>query len=113
MYQTKDVPDSEYEPYLGKGCRGVLIHRMLDPESSSQSFALRTYILESGGHTAQDAHEHEHGVYVMHGVLQVRAGDNLLELRQGDVIHIAPNESHQFLNPWPQKTKFLCIRNFL
>jgi len=112
MYLTKDVPPEDYEEYSKEGAKGFRNKALLGPENSAMRFALRTYIIESGGCSAPDNHRHEHGVYVLSGVLQVKVGEQLLELNPGDVIHIAANEPHQFLNPWPQPAKFLCVRDF-
>jgi quercetin dioxygenase-like cupin family protein len=112
MYLTKDVPSGEYDEYGKEGAKGVLRKDLLGPDNSATSFALRAFILESGGHSSPDMHPHEHGVYVFSGALQVKVGAQLLELVPGDVIHIEANEPHQFLNPWPQPAKFLCVRNF-
>ena len=112
MYLTKDVPPADYDEYSKEGAKGFRHKSLLGPDNSSRSFALRTYIIESGGHSAPDDHKHEHGVYVLSGVLQVKVDEKLLELNPGDVIHIDANEPHQFLNPWPQPAKFLCVRNF-
>ncbi|MFX0054199.1 MAG: cupin domain-containing protein [Promethearchaeota archaeon] len=112
MYLTSDVPPKEYEEYSKEGAKGFRNKGLLGPENSSTRFALRTYIIESGGHSAPDNHRHEHGVYVLSGILQVKVGEQLLKLNPGDVIHIAANEPHQFLNPWSQPAKFLCVRDF-
>ncbi len=112
MHLTKDVPPEDYEIYSKEGAKGFRRRKLLGPDDSITSFALRAFILDSGGNSSPDVHSHEHGVYVMSGVLQVKVGDQLLELSPGDVIHIAANEPHQFLNPRPQPAKFLCVRNF-
>ncbi|MFW9799161.1 MAG: cupin domain-containing protein [Candidatus Thorarchaeota archaeon] len=112
MYLTKDVPREEYKPYIQPGFVGVLRRRLLNPENSSRQFAMRTYIVNPGGHTALDKHPHEHGVYVMSGELEVQVGDGKMMLRPGDVLHIASNEAHQFINRTLEDAKFLCIRDF-
>jgi quercetin dioxygenase-like cupin family protein len=112
MYLTKDGPSGEYDRYAKEGAKGVLRKDLLGPDNSATNFALRAFILESGGYTSPDIHSHEHGVYVVSGVLQVKVGEQLIELSPGDVIHIAANELHQFLNPWLPPAKFLCVRNF-
>lgn len=112
LYLTKDCSPDDYEPYIKEEVKGVRVLRLLKPENASQDFAMRTYILDSGGHTALEFHDHEHGVYVLEGVLQAKISAELIELRPGDVVYISSNEPHQFLNPWPQSAKFLCVRNF-
>lgn len=113
MYLTKDVPREEYESYSETGFEGVLRRRLLNPENSSKQFALRSYIINPGGHTALDKHSHEHGVYMMNGELEVQVGNENMVLRSGDVLHIAANETHQFTNSTSEYAKFLCIRDFV
>ena len=112
MFLTKDGSPADYELYKKEEVKGVRVLRLLNPDNASQDFAMRTYILESGGHTALEFHNHEHGVYVLEGVMQAKISAELIELHQGDVVYISSNEPHQFLNPWPQSVKFLCVRNF-
>jgi len=113
VYLTKDVSREEYEPYSQSGFEGVLRRRLLNPENSSKQFALRTYIISPSGHTALDRHSHEHGVYMLRGELEVRVGVEDMVLRTGDVLHIASNEPHQFINRSSRHAKFLCVRNFV
>ncbi len=112
MYLTRDVPASEYELYMAEGITGVLWHRLLNPDNSSQKFAMRCYIIQPGGHTSYDTHEHEHGVYMMSGSIRVKVGNEMITLKRGDVIHIASNEPHQFINDGASPAKFLCVRTF-
>ncbi|UCH04280.1 MAG: cupin domain-containing protein [Candidatus Thorarchaeota archaeon] len=112
MYLTKDVPNEEYEPYNEPGFEGVLRRKLLNPENSSKQFALRTYIIDPNGHTALDRHSHEHGVYILSGELDVRVGDRQAIVRTGDVLHIASDEPHQFINRANEYAKFLCVRDF-
>ncbi|KXH76585.1 MAG: hypothetical protein AM326_02330 [Candidatus Thorarchaeota archaeon SMTZ-45] len=112
MYLTRDVLQADYEEYTKEGAKGLWHLSLLGPENSTSNFALRAYIIDSGGHSAPDNHRHEHGVYVLTGILKVKVGEQMLELKQGDVIHIAAYEPHQFLNPGQQPAKFLCVRDF-
>lgn len=112
MYLTKDVDPELYEDWDYPGVSGVKRKHLLNPENSAQNFALRAYIVEPGGHTAFDVHEHEHGVYILSGKLSVIIGDNELPLQPNDVIHIAAKEPHQFINRESEAAKFLCIRDF-
>ncbi len=113
MYLTRDVPPEDYVPLGGDGVKGVRRHRMLHPENSTRGFALRAYIIEPGGHTSMDTHQHEHGVYVLRGRVTVVVQGERIELGPGDVIHIAGGESHQFMNEGDTPVKFLCVRDFV
>ncbi|TXT56123.1 MAG: hypothetical protein BAJATHORv1_30509 [Candidatus Thorarchaeota archaeon] len=112
MFLTQDVDDDAYESYDADGVKGVLRRRLINPDNSSQRFAMRTYIMLPGGHTSYDIHPHEHGVYIMRGEVTVTVGEKELTLSSGDVIHIAGNEPHQFRNLSSEPVKFLCVRDF-
>ncbi|MFX1483602.1 MAG: cupin domain-containing protein [Promethearchaeota archaeon] len=112
MYLTKDTGPDEYEAYDQPGMKGVRRRRLLNPENSSKNFALRAYIIDTGGHTSFDIHPHEHGVYILAGEASVKVGVEEVILRPGDVIHIKGNEPHQFFNHGSEPLKFLCVRDF-
>ena len=112
MFLTNDVSYQEYEIYEHPGMKGVKRRRLLNPENSSKNFALRAYIIEPGGHTSYDIHPHEHGVYMMEGIVTVKVSNQEVQLRPGDVLHILGNEPHQFFNHESEPAKFLCVRDF-
>ncbi|MCK4484255.1 MAG: cupin domain-containing protein [Candidatus Thorarchaeota archaeon] len=112
MYLTQDVKPEDYEVYDHPGVKGIRRRRLLNPDNSSKRFALRTYIIEPGGHTSFDVHPEEHGVYIMKGEVTVVVGEKEFNLGPGDVIHIAENEPHQFMNRQSELVKFLCVRDF-
>lgn len=112
MFLTQDVESEEYEAYDNPGMKGVRRKQFLTPENSARSFALRAYVIESGGHTSYDVHSHEHGVYMMSGCATAIVGKMELLLQPGDVLHISSNEPHQFFNNGSEPAKFLCVRNF-
>ncbi|MFW9974933.1 MAG: cupin domain-containing protein [Candidatus Thorarchaeota archaeon] len=112
MYLTKDSSPEEYEVYDHPGMKDVRRKQFLNPDNSSKNFALRAYVIQSGGHTAYDVHSHEHGVYVLSGKVTVKIGAEELHLCPGDVLHISGNEPHQFFNHHSDPVKFLCVRDF-
>ena len=113
MYLTNDVSYDEYEVYEHPGTKGVKRRRLLNPENSSKTFAVRAYIIEPGGHTSYDIHPHEHGVYMMTGTVAVYVEGQEISLHPGDVLHIGSKEAHQFFNRGSDLVKFLCVRNFI
>ena len=112
MFLTKDVDPELYEDWDHPEVSGVKRKDLLNPENSAKNFALRAYIVEPGGHTLFDVHEHEHGVYILSGKLSTIIGEKELLLQPGDVIHIAAREPHQFINQSSKAAKFLCIRDY-
>ncbi|MFW9788556.1 MAG: cupin domain-containing protein [Candidatus Thorarchaeota archaeon] len=112
MFLTKDVKSEDYPVYHHPGMKGVYRKQFLNPENSAKTFALRAYIIESGGHTSHDVHSHEHGVYMLSGEATVIVGDKEVHLKSGDVLHIGSDEPHQFFNNGLEPVKFLCVRDF-
>lgn len=112
MYLTKDSDLSDYEQVIDHGVVGVWKNRLLNAENGSSHFAMRTYQMESGGHTSLDRHKHDHGVYVLEGTpTAVVEGDSIL-LTPGDVLHVAGDEQHQFFNKADDLAKFICVKNY-
>lgn len=56
-----------------------------------------------------DKHTYEHGVFVLKGKGTVRNDKEEREIKEGDVIFIAPNEPHAFRNTGNKTLRFLCI----
>jgi quercetin dioxygenase-like cupin family protein len=112
IYLTKDGSFEDYKQYISNGAKGVFRRRLLNRDNSSKQFALRAYIIKPGGYTPLDTHEHEHGVYIMNGTVKLTVNNSEIDLKAGDVIHIASNEPHQFRNESSEIVKFLCIRDY-
>ncbi len=113
MFLTKDTIHEKYPLYHHPEMKDVRRRELLTPDNASKNFALRAYIIEPGGHTSYDIHEHEHGVYILSGEVVVKVSDEVLSLDPGDVIYISSNEPHQFFNRGEVPVKFLCVRNFI
>src|SRR6185369_14793955 len=84
------------EPYqtgdAGTGTRQVLI----GPDDGAANFALRYFMLAPGTRSRLDNHAHDHGVFVLHGRGHVRLGDAEHAIGVGDVVDVAPHETHVF-----------------
>ena len=59
---------------------------------------MRMMEVEPGGHTPRHQHDYEHEIYVVDGEGVVVEGDTQHRLQAGDVVHIRPNDVHQFRN---------------
>ena len=70
---------------------------------------MRYFAVQPGGHTSLDRHNHDHGVYIIHGQARLRLGDNEYELHAGDVVYIPSNEVHQFFASGEEAFGFLCV----
>ncbi|HID05345.1 MAG TPA: cupin domain-containing protein [Candidatus Caldiarchaeum subterraneum] len=100
---------------LEKGeAEGVWVRYLVGEEQGAGRFYLRLYEVEPGGRTPLDRHVYEHEVYILQGVAALLYEENGMrrtrEVKQGDVIFIASDEMHQFINIGEDKLVFLCVR---
>lgn len=94
------------------GSRGVNRRVMIGRDDGAPTFALRVFEVAPGGHTPRHSHNYEHQVMVIEGEGQVFGGldgATIRPIRAGDVVFIAPNETHQFRNVGTQTLRFACI----
>ncbi len=78
-------------------------------EEGSPHFHMRYFAVQPGGYTSLDQHEHDHGVYVLHGIARLRLGDTEHEVHTGDIVYISGNEVHQFFTVGDEPFGFLCV----
>ncbi len=105
-YEWEGVPAKRYET---GDMKGGSKHVLLGPNEGCNNFRLRYFRIPAGGHSRLEEHAHEHGVYILHGRAQVRLGDEIAEVKPGDVVYIPGNEWHQFTPLGEEALGFLCI----
>jgi quercetin dioxygenase-like cupin family protein len=104
----QDIPVRAYGPEnsdADRATRQVLI----GTDENSPNFHIRYFAVQLGGHTSLDQHPHDHGVYILHGRANLRAGGEEYELNPGDVVYIPGNEVHQFFTVGEEPFGFLCV----
>lgn len=94
-----DAPDAE-------GVEGRVI---IGPQDGRPSYYIRYFRVEPGGQTALDQHEHDHGVFIIHGRAEVQLGDEIVGMKPQDVVYIPGNETHQFRAVGADPLGFLCV----
>lgn len=87
--------------------RAITRRILAAPEAAS--FEVRYFEIEPDGHSAFERHAHVHVVVCFRGRGRVRLGDQVHEVGYGDVVYVAPDEPHQFLNPYREPFGFLCV----
>jgi quercetin dioxygenase-like cupin family protein len=95
-------------PVTMDGVRGASMAVMVGRGDGAPHFALRSFLVEPGGHTPRHSHDYEHEVYIVAG-----SGTALLEgqerhITEGDVIYVRADTEHQF-RAGDQPLRFLCI----
>ena len=102
----ENVDTSVYESSDVKGAtRRILIGW----NEGARHFAMRYFEIPPGGRSAYDKHAHDHGVYILKGTARLQLENNTYDVAPGDVVYIAPNETHQFENTGGTSFGFLCV----
>jgi len=104
----------EHEGYVPGVETAVVRHTLIggrketeDEDGPSQE--VRYFAVPPGAVTRLEKHEHEHFVIVGEGVGHAIVGSDVREIRQHDVVYVAPWEPHQFVNRGTETFGFYCI----
>ena len=94
--------------YKGSALRGVSRYPLVG-ESEGTPFHVRYFEVEPGGYTNLERHQHQHVVIPLRGDGEVLFGDRWRPVGFGDVVYIAPDETHQFRALDDEPFGFVCI----
>lgn len=72
-------------------------------------FHVRYFEIEPGGFSSRERHDHEHVVMIVRGQGTVWLGSASKDICEGDVVHVGPGETHQFLADRGDRLGFYCI----
>jgi len=76
-----------------EGVKDTTIQILINHPPAS-TFIMRKFRIKPGGYTPLHAHAYEHEVYVLEGLGEVRNEKQSIQIRQGSVVFIPPNEVH-------------------
>lgn len=107
--KIKQDTDVEAQPVQMEGAKDVTIQVLLGPDDGSQNIIVRLFRVYPGGHTPYHTHDFEHLVRVKQGRgVVVDEHGNKHELCEGQNVFVAPNEKHQFANPFSEPFELTC-----
>ena len=103
----------EKEPYkeTTETWRGISRRELVGKRGESTDFHVRYFEIAPGGFSTLEKHDHEHVVIPIRGRGEAQFGCYIYEVGPGDVVYVAPSDSHQFRNPEEAEEPFgfLCI----
>jgi len=73
------------------------------------NFALRKFSMQPGGGMPRHTNTVEHEQYVLRGHARIGIGDDIHEVRAGDVVFIPEGIVHYYENIGEEPFEFLCI----
>ncbi len=88
---------------------GVTVRWVISGKDGAPNFAMRVFEVEPGAASPFHTHPWEHEVYILDGKGYVRGKDDKMPFSEGDVVFVAPNEKHQFVNDGDSVLRFICV----
>ncbi|MBC2714758.1 MAG: cupin domain-containing protein [Desulfobacteraceae bacterium] len=105
---------TEHKPFPAKtlgieDASGLSIRFLITQGDGAPNFAMMHLELEPGGCTPNHQHGWEEEIFVKTGAGKIKSGDQTTAICPGDVIYIAPDEAHQFVNTGEENLELLCV----
>ena len=63
----RNINDVQMNPVEMDGVQGASMAVMVGRDDGAPNFALRSFQVESGGHTPRHSHDYEHEIYIVSG----------------------------------------------
>lgn len=105
IFNYRDVEAEEAE----EGAVKLKVRWLITKDVGANKFAMRLFEMEPGGVSPLHNHPWEHEVFILEGRGLVVGGREENEFKEGDVVFIPPNETHQLKNIGKRTVKFLCL----
>ena len=99
----------DVEEQAEESAPGVNVRWAITDEDGAPNFAMRIFDVQPGTSTPYHTHSWEHEVFVLAGSGVVRSADEEHPLGEGDVVFVAPEERHQFVNRGDDALRFICL----
>lgn len=109
MLVKRNIHDHPPEPLAMEGTKDVSMRIMVGRADGAPNFALRQFQVAPGGHTPKHSHNYEHEVVVLGGSGTAEYDGQAHEIREGDILLIQPNVTHQFRADRGGELRFLCL----
>ena len=88
---------------------GVTVRWVISEKDGAPNFAMRVFDVEPGASSPFHTHDWEHEVFILAGKGHVRDKDGETPFQEGDVVFVAPEEKHQFVNDGDSALCFICV----
>ena len=110
-FEWNNIQTADYKKPTDESWQGVSRRVFIGETGESPKFHFRYFEVEQGGYTSLEQHQHEHCVFCVRGKGEATVGEQTLEMQFGDVLYVAPEDPHQFVNKNEEPFGFICIVN--
>ncbi len=87
---------------------GASIQILIGPDEAP-NFAMRRFTMEPGGGIPAHTNAVEHEQYVLRGRATIGLGDEVMEVKQGDVVFMPAGMPHWYRVEGDEPFEFLCV----
>jgi quercetin dioxygenase-like cupin family protein len=101
--QVKDVPAQVVK------AGDLTTIQVLISAQEGPNFALRRFVMEPGGGMPNHTNTVEHEQYVLRGHATIGIGDEIYEVKAGNVVFIPEGVPHWYQNVEEENFEFLCV----
>ena len=91
-----------------KAGTGTTRQVLIGPEQGP-NFALRRFIMQPGGGMPRHTNTVEHEQYVLRGAARITLGDEVHQVKAGDVVFIPAGQPHSYQAEGDEPFEFLCV----
>ena len=93
-----------------EGAKNLTKKVLVGPDDGSNNIIMRQFTILSGGHTPKHKHNYEHVIKIIRGegiAVDEKGKEHTVTI--GQSIFVAPNDEHQFKNPYTEPFELFCI----
>ena len=103
------VKRSENIPRESVGAGKDVSRQVLIGPNVGPNFAMRRFIIEPGGYMPMHTNTVEHEQYVLRGQASVKIGEEVYDVKDGDVVFIPAGVPHNYTTVGDIAFEFLCM----
>ncbi|MGV9198178.1 MAG: cupin domain-containing protein [Promethearchaeia archaeon] len=110
----KNFRDVEEEIVTKADSTKTTIRWLITKNDGAPRFTMRRFKILPGGQIGMHSHPEEHEIYILEGQGKVINKKNkIIEVSQGDVLYVPPEEPHGYRNDGNHPFIFLCVIPYL
>ncbi|MFO8017863.1 MAG: cupin domain-containing protein [Promethearchaeia archaeon] len=110
----KNFKEVEEETVTKENSAHTTIRWLITREDGAPRFTMRRFKILPGGEIGMHQHPEEHEIYILEGEGKVvDQNKNIMQVSQGDVLYVPPQELHGYKNDGEEPFVFLCVIPYL
>ena len=98
----------EIEATVIQAGTGTTMQMLISPEEGP-NFAMRRFVIQPGGGMPNHTNLVEHEQFVLNGQARIGIGDEVFEVKKGDVVFIPAEVPHWYKSVGEEAFEFLCM----